>query len=80
MTTNEILIPITIVDVIDDCALSTRARDQIAMSYPHAKRASLKSGGNFPFLSRAAEVNLHIKLHLKQFDGDLSCQPAALDQ
>ena len=30
--------------------------------YPNAKRAHLKSGGNFPYLSRPDEVNLYIQV------------------
>ena len=30
--------------------------------YPDAKRAHLKSGGNFPYLSRSNEVNLMIQV------------------
>ena len=30
--------------------------------YPNAKRAHLKSGGNFPYLSRSAEVNIFIQV------------------
>lgn len=30
--------------------------------YPEAKRAHLKSGGNFPYLSRADEVNTHLEV------------------
>ncbi|CAG9564005.1 unnamed protein product [Danaus chrysippus] len=66
-------IPITIMDVWDDGALSSRVREDLYKSYPHAKLAHLKSGGNFPYLSRSDEVNLHLLIHLRQFDGtDLS--------
>lgn len=30
--------------------------------YPDSKRAHLKSGGNFPYLSRSSEVNLMIQV------------------
>ncbi|XP_073953820.1 maspardin-like [Choristoneura fumiferana] len=61
-------LPITIMDVWDDCALNSRVREDLYKSYPHAKLAHLKSGGNFPYLSRSDEVNLHILIHLRQFD------------
>ena len=32
------------------------------MCYPDAKRAHLKDGGNFPYLSRSDEVNIHIQV------------------
>ncbi|VVD04976.1 unnamed protein product [Leptidea sinapis] len=62
-------IPITIVDVWDESALSSTVREDLYKSYPHAKLAHLKSGGNFPYLSRSDEVNLHLLIHLRQFDG-----------
>ncbi|XP_031765719.1 maspardin-like [Galleria mellonella] len=61
-------IPITIMDVWDESALSSQVREDIYKSYPHAKRAHLKNGGNFPYLSRSDEVNLHLLIHLRQFD------------
>ena len=30
--------------------------------YPNAKRAHMKSGGNFPYLSRSLEVNIFIQV------------------
>lgn len=53
-------IPITVMDVWDESALSSRVREDLYKSYPHAKLAHLKSGGNFPYLSRSDEVNLHL--------------------
>ena len=48
--------------VYDDCALSTKVREEMYKCYPNAKRAHLKSGGNFPYLSRPDEVNLYIQV------------------
>lgn len=53
-------LPITVMDVWDESALSSQVREDLYKSYPHAKRAHLKSGGNFPYLSRSDEVNLHL--------------------
>ncbi|XP_059060863.1 maspardin-like [Achroia grisella] len=61
-------IPITIMDVWDESALSSQVREDLYKTYPNAKRAHLKSGGNFPYLSRSDEVNLHLLIHLRQFD------------
>lgn len=47
-------------DVWDESALSARVREDLYKSYPQAKLAHLKSGGNFPYLSRSDEVNLHL--------------------
>ncbi|KAM3963189.1 maspardin [Aphomia sociella] len=61
-------IPTTIMDVWDESALSSQVREELYKSYPEAKRAHLKNGGNFPYLSRSDEVNLHLLIHLRQFD------------
>jgi maspardin len=53
---------ITILDVFDDYALSNTVREDMYKCYPSAKLAHLKSGGNFPYLSRSDEVNLHLQV------------------
>ncbi|XP_044747248.1 maspardin-like [Coccinella septempunctata] len=66
-------IPVTIIDVFDEYALSGAVREELYKCYPEAKIANMKSGGNFPYLSRCQEVNLYIQIHLRQFDdNDLS--------
>lgn len=66
---------VTIIDVFDEYALSSPVREDLYKIYPEAKLAHLKSGGNFPYLSRCDEVNLHLQIHLRQFDGtDLSAK------
>lgn len=55
-------LPITIIDVFDEYALSNVVREEMYKCYPNAKLAHLKSGGNFPYLSRSAEVNLHLQV------------------
>ena len=57
-------LPITIMDVFDEYALSNDVREEMYKCYPNAKLAHLKSGGNFPYLSRSAEVNLHLQVIL----------------
>ncbi|XP_046404578.1 maspardin-like [Ischnura elegans] len=61
--------PTTILDVFDKYALSSTVREDLYKCYPNAKLAHLKSGGNFPYLSRSDEVNLHLQIHLRQFEG-----------
>lgn len=61
-------IPTTIMDVFDECALSQRVREDLYKCYPDAKMAHLKGGGNFPFLSRSDEVNLHLLIHLRRYN------------
>ncbi|KAG6552681.1 hypothetical protein Mapa_005628 [Marchantia paleacea] len=55
---------ITIMDTNDYCAVPQMLKDQVAARYSGARRAHLKTGGDFPFLSRAGEVTLHLQLHL----------------
>ncbi|KAI4302765.1 hypothetical protein MLD38_038474 [Melastoma candidum] len=57
---------ITIMDTNDYCATPQHLKDQLGERYPGARRAYLKSGGDFPFLSRPDEVNLHLQLHLRR--------------
>lgn len=60
-------IPVTISDVFDEYALSPTDREVVYRFYPQAKLAHLKSGGNFPFLSRTDEINLHLQVSLLFF-------------
>lgn len=55
---------VTIIDVFDDYALSSAVREEMYKCYPNAKLAHLKSGGNFPYLSRSDEVNLHLQVSI----------------
>ncbi len=48
----------------DEYALSNAVREEVYKCYPNAKLAHLKSGGNFPYLSRSAEVNLHLQVNI----------------
>ncbi|XP_061348256.1 LOW QUALITY PROTEIN: uncharacterized protein LOC133293672 [Gastrolobium bilobum] len=57
---------ITIMDTNDYCAIPQQVKDQLSERYPEARRAYLKTGGDFPFLSRPDEVNLHLQLHLRR--------------
>ncbi|XP_022970208.1 maspardin-like isoform X1 [Cucurbita maxima] len=57
---------ITIMDTNDYCAVPLQLKDQLNERYSEARRAYLKTGGDFPFLSRPDEVNLHLQLHLRR--------------
>lgn len=57
---------ITLMDTNDQSATPQELKDQVAERYPGARRAYLKTGGDFPFLSRSDEVNLHLQLHLRR--------------
>ncbi|CAN1834197.1 SPG21 [Linum perenne] len=50
----------------DYSATPRQLKDQLTERYPEAKQANLKTGGEFPFLSRPDEVNLHLQLHLRR--------------
>lgn len=47
----------------DYCAIPQQLKDQLSERYPEARRADLKTGGDFPFLSRPDEVNLHLQVN-----------------
>jgi len=55
---------VTLMDVFDDYALGSPIKEKIYQEYPDAKLAQLKSGGNFPYLSRSDEVNLHLQVNI----------------
>ncbi|KAH8969872.1 hypothetical protein BDL97_02G057000 [Sphagnum fallax] len=57
---------VTIMDTNDYCAVPSVLKAKVSARYPGARGAFLKSGGDFPFLSRADEVNLHAQLHLRR--------------
>ncbi|XVE57743.1 hypothetical protein DITRI_Ditri04bG0114200 [Diplodiscus trichospermus] len=57
---------ITIMDTNDYSAIPQQLKDQLSERYPGARQAYLKTGGDFPFLSRPDEVNLHLQLHLRR--------------
>ncbi|KAL5004592.1 hypothetical protein ScPMuIL_018048 [Solemya velum] len=59
---------ITLLDVFDDCALSEGVREEMYKCYPNAKRAHMKDGGNFPYLSRSDDVNIFLRIHLMKFE------------
>eukprot|EP00035_Acanthoeca_spectabilis_P003075 m.91154 g.91154 ORF g.91154 m.91154 type:complete len:307 (+) comp11914_c0_seq2:210-1130(+) len=64
---NEQEISICLIDVLDQTAISPKVREEVAKCYPEAKVAHLKSGGNFSYLSHDQEVNVYIKVHLRNF-------------
>ncbi|KAG0474490.1 hypothetical protein HPP92_014176 [Vanilla planifolia] len=57
---------ITIMDTNDYCAIPQALKDEVSERYPGARRATMKTGGDFPFLSRPDEVNLYLQLHLRR--------------
>eukprot|EP00732_Lithocolla_globosa_P006379 Lithocolla_globosa_v1_NODE_7375_length_954_cov_37.926585.p1 type:complete len:299 gc:universal NODE_7375_length_954_cov_37.926585:44-940(+) len=61
---------VTIIDVLDEVAISQRLREQLYKYYPEARVCLLKSGGNFPYLSRSDEVTMYMKIHFRCFLDD----------
>lgn len=51
----------------DYCATPLQLKDQLNERYSGARRAFLKTGGDFPFLSRPDEVNLHLQVILTPY-------------
>lgn len=66
------------VEVFDQSALSLEAKEEMYKLYPNARRAHLKTGGNFPYLCRSAEVNLYIQV--RSFTDKFVLQPAEGDR
>jgi hypothetical protein len=61
-----VLIGLYAVQTNDYCSVKQDSRDALYIRYPGARRAFLKSGGDFPFLSRADEVNLHLQVSTRR--------------
>eukprot|EP01120_Amphizonella_sp_Union-15-10_P012515 TRINITY_DN5578_c0_g1_i1.p1 TRINITY_DN5578_c0_g1~~TRINITY_DN5578_c0_g1_i1.p1 ORF type:complete len:314 (+),score=69.93 TRINITY_DN5578_c0_g1_i1:69-1010(+) len=57
---------ITIIDTMDEVAIPDKLREEVYKFYPKARVGQLKEGGNFPYLSRADEVNMHLTVHLRK--------------
>lgn len=61
---------ITIIDALDATSPPERLREEVYKYYPQAKIALLKTGGDFCYISRADELNVHIQVHLRQYGLD----------
>ncbi|PRP81827.1 alpha/beta hydrolase fold-1 domain-containing protein [Planoprotostelium fungivorum] len=66
---------ILIIESLDDVSVPRKMREDLLKYYPDAKLAELKSGGNFSYLSRADEVNLHIQVHMRKWSVDSDSDP-----
>jgi len=60
---------ITLLESHDNTVLSPDLRINQRKRYPEAKIAWLKNGGDFPFLSRPDEVNMHVQVHMRRIEG-----------
>ena len=57
---------ITIVETLDERALTESVKASVGKFYPGARLAHLKQGGSFPFLSNPDEFNMHLLVHLRR--------------
>lgn len=57
---------ITLIDSLDKVSIHQSLRNQLYNAHPEAKQAFLKTGGDFPYLSRYEEVNMHLIVHLRR--------------
>ncbi|KAG7170665.1 Maspardin-like [Homarus americanus] len=66
---HKVQVEVTVLDVFDESALSHTVKEEMYKCYPAAKLAHLKTGGNFPFLAKAEDVNIYIQVHLRKYEG-----------
>ncbi|XP_037080077.1 maspardin-like [Pollicipes pollicipes] len=62
-------LPVTLLQALDATALTEQARAEAEQCYPHARLAHLKTGGNFPFLTRPDETGVFIQVHMRPLLG-----------
>lgn len=56
----------TLIDTLDREQNSLQMSNSVAKELPSARRAYLKHGGDFPYLSVPDEVNVHLVVHLRR--------------
>eukprot|EP01132_Coremiostelium_polycephalum_P002794 gene2794-3474_t len=61
---------ITIIDTLDSKTVPEKLREEVYKYYPDAKIALIKTGGDFSYITRASELNIHIQVHLRNFGLD----------
>lgn len=57
---------ITLIDTIDRTTAALQLSDDTAAALPCSKRALLKQGADFPYLSVPDDVNVHLIVHLRR--------------
>lgn len=57
---------ITLIDTLDRSSSSLTLSERTAKSLSNARRAFLKTGGDYPYLSVPEEVNVHLVVHLRR--------------
>eukprot|EP00030_Apusomonadida_sp_AF-17_P004304 a509005_15.p1 GENE.a509005_15~~a509005_15.p1 ORF type:complete len:398 (+),score=121.06 a509005_15:39-1196(+) len=58
-------VPVMVVDCLDDVIVPERAREELYKFYPESRYALLKTGGNWPHLSRPDDVHMHVLVHFR---------------
>jgi maspardin len=56
---------ITIIETMDNKIYPNSMREKLYSTYPNAKRALLRDGGTFPYLSRPEDFNIYLTVHLR---------------
>uniref|UniRef100_A0A7S1XHC6 Maspardin n=1 Tax=Compsopogon caeruleus TaxID=31354 RepID=A0A7S1XHC6_9RHOD len=56
----------TMIDTLDRGANLDEGEEDIIEQFPGIRRAYLKTGGSFPYLSQPEEVNMHLVVHLRR--------------
>lgn len=57
---------ITLIDTLDRQALALEVSQRTVSYLPKARRAFLKTGGDFPYIAVPDEVNVHLIVHLRR--------------
>lgn len=57
---------VTLIDALDRAPISLELSKNVSKQLPGARRAFLKEGGDFPYLSVPDEVNVHLVVHLRR--------------
>lgn len=70
---NRVHIPqtsITLIDALDRQPQALELSELTASQFPDARRALLKSGGDFPYISAPDDVNVHLVVHMRRNGAD----------
>ncbi|KAJ3433646.1 acid cluster protein [Anaeramoeba flamelloides] len=63
---------VTVITTMDRCLCPRKTRLQVASMFPNCKNAQIKFGGEFPHLANYDDINLHLMVHLRNQNWDLS--------
>ncbi|KAJ3440190.1 acid cluster protein [Anaeramoeba flamelloides] len=63
---------VTVITTMDRCLCPRKTRLQVASMFPNCKNAQIKFGGEFPHLANYDDINLHLMVHLRNQNWDIS--------